>query len=137
MDESAYKQLLEKARKELPEEVFKKSRFTVPSVESFIQGKKTIFSNFAKIIDYINRDKEHVLKFLSKELATSAVIESGKAVFIGKFSGTQIADKIKKYLKEFVICTECGKPDTHMQKENRVTFLKCAACGATRPVQNI
>lgn len=137
MDISEYKKLLNKARSELPEQVFKKSRFSVPSVESFVQGKKTVFQNFSKIADYINRNQEHFLKFLTKETGTNATIESGSAVFVGKFSGILIADKIKKYLKEFVFCPECGKPDTSILKEGRVHFIKCSACGAKKPVRGI
>ncbi len=137
MEETEYLKLLKKARSELPEHVFRESRFSIPSVDSFIQGKKTVFQNFSKIVDYINRDAGHFLKFMTKELATSAVIEGHKAVFVGKFSGEQIADKIKKYLKEFVFCGECGKPDTKIDKENRISFMKCMACGAKRPLRII
>ena len=38
-------------------------------------------------------------------------------------------------MKEFVICKECGKPDTELKKENRLNFINCLACGAKHPVR--
>jgi translation initiation factor 2 subunit 2 len=38
------------------------------------------------------------------------------------------------YTETFVLCSECGKPDTRINKEGRVLVLECEACGAHRPV---
>ena len=38
------------------------------------------------------------------------------------------------YTETFVLCSECGRPDTHINKEGRVLILECEACGAHRPV---
>jgi len=37
-------------------------------------------------------------------------------------------EKIRKYAEEFVLCKKCGKPDTSLQKENDLVYLKCQAC---------
>jgi len=34
-----------------------------------------------------------------------------------------------------VICSECGKPDTRLVKDDRVLMLRCDACGGHRPVK--
>ena len=34
----------------------------------------------------------------------------------------------------YVVCTECGRPDTKIVKEDRVMVLECEACGARRPI---
>ena len=41
------------------------------------------------------------------------------------------------YLKEYVMCQECNKPDTEIIDRNGVKMLKCTACGALRPVKVI
>jgi len=41
---------------------------------------------------------------------------------------------IDAYIKEYVICSECGRPDTHLIKSDRILTLRCDACGAHRPV---
>jgi translation initiation factor 2 subunit 2 len=47
----------------------------------------------------------------------------------------KINEKIEAYAKEFVICSECKKPDTELTKENRLMFIKCLACGAKKTVR--
>ena len=42
---------------------------------------------------------------------------------------------IKSYIEDYVICSECGKPDTRLVKDDRVMLLRCDACGGHRPVR--
>lgn len=129
-----YKELLEKARKELPELSQSHDRFELPKVRGHIQGNKTVISNFPQIASSINRDVDHLLKFILKELATPGEMKN-QILFIGrKVSAVMINDKIEKYVKEFVLCKECKKPDTKLIKEDKITFVKCQACGAKHPV---
>ena len=34
------------------------------------------------------------------------------------------------------LCPECKKPDTKLEKEGRVIFIRCMACGAKHPVKS-
>jgi translation initiation factor 2 subunit 2 len=130
-----YSQLLEKAKKELPAKSETHERFEVPKVRGHVQGNKTVISNFPQIASAINREVDHLLKFLLKELATPGEMKN-QMLFIGrKVSAVMINDKIDKYVKEFVLCKECKKPDTKLLKEDKITFVRCQACGAKHPVQ--
>lgn len=137
MSEKEYLKMLDEARENLPEKVFERERFEVPSVNSFVEGKKTVFTNFSRIASHIAREESHLFKFLTKELGTMGAVDSGKLVLVGKFSKFHLEEKIKKYVKEFVTCRECGKMDTLLRKDGRLWFLKCEACGAKRPVPNV
>jgi translation initiation factor 2 subunit 2 len=137
MTEKDYLKMLSEARKELPERVFEKTRFEIPKVQSFVEGKKTAFTNFSKIASHINREESHFCKFLVKELGTGGIVEGGKLLLVGKFPNSLLNDKVAKYVKEYVTCKECGKQDTLLLKEDRILFLKCEACGAKRPVPNV
>lgn len=137
MDEQEYLKLLKKARSELPAKVFEKTRFKIPLVDSLIQGKKTVFNNFNKFPDVLNRPREHLIKFLTKELGTTAALLNNRLIIVGKFSPTQLNEKIKKYVNEFVKCSECSKPDTKLLKEDRIVYIKCMACGAKKPVRTL
>jgi len=132
-----YEELLKRARSQLPAIVFEKKRFEVPRVKGMIQGNRTIVNNFKAIADYIARKPEHLMKFLLRELATQGILEGQRATFTGKFSSAILNEKINKYVNEFVKCGECGKPDTKLIKEGRLTFMKCMACGSKRPVRSI
>ncbi len=132
-----YEELLKRAMEQRPKEIVEKSRFEIPKAISNIQGNRTIITNFSRIAQTLNRDKKHLMKFFDRELATNGVLSEQSAEFIGRFSNSQINSKIEKYVEEFVLCKECGKPDTKLLKEDRHTILKCTACGARRPVRSI
>lgn len=133
----AYEEMLDRALSRLPEKVFEKSRFEIPISDSFTMGNRTIVRNFQEVAQKMNRDPNHLMKFLSGELATSGNFESRGAVFQGRFTNTQINEKIEKYAHTYVLCNECGKPDTKLMKEERIVFLKCEACGARHSVRSI
>ena len=59
-----YKEMLEKARSNLPEHVFQNERFEIPNVRGHIQGSRTILSNFNQIASSLGRDPNHMLKFI-------------------------------------------------------------------------
>lgn len=125
-----YEKLLKKARKEMPEVVFKKERFEIPKVKGHIQGNRTVVINFNQIAATLRIKPEHLLKYVLKELATPGDMKK-KAVLLGtKVPASRINDKIRQYANEFVLCRECGKPDTQLTKDGKMTNLRCAACGA-------
>ncbi len=130
-----YEKLLKKARKELPESVLKTERFEIPKVKGHLEGNKTIISNFEQIANTLRRSIEHLLKYVLRELATPGDMRKGALIIGRKVSASKVNEKIAKYANEFVICPECKKPDTKLNKEDRVTFIKCLACGAKHPVK--
>jgi len=132
---SDYEALLKRARKQLPKKVLETSRFETPRVTGMIQGNKTIITNLFKISGRVNRNINDIIKFLSKELATAAEVSGQQVIFKGKFSSSVINEKLMKYLNTYVLCSECGKPDTKLIKEGRFTFIKCEACGAKKPLR--
>ena len=131
-----YKKLLKKARKEVPESIKSSERFEIPKVKGHIEGNKTIISNFQQIADILGRPIEHLLKYVLRELATPGEMRKDSLIIGTKISASRINEKIQKYAEEFVICPECKRPDTEMKKEDKVTFIKCMACGARHPVKS-
>ena len=128
--------MLEDARKNLPEAVFLKERFEIPNVLGHMQGNRTIISNFLQIASTLRRDVSHMLKYVLKELATPGEIKKSGALIIGtKVPASRINEKIRQYANEFVLCFECGKPDTRIEREDGLTYMKCTACGARNIVK--
>lgn len=134
MEEYKYEDLLERALRGLPSTKTEDSRFIIPELKVFIEGKTTIFDNFDAICGYMNREAEHVMKFLLKELGTAGKMEGNRAIFQGRFPKEEVGHQIQRYMDEYVLCWECKKPDTHFVKMERVWVLKCDACGAIRPI---
>lgn len=134
MEFHKYDWMLERAYANMPPIVFEKSRFEVPKAMVSIEGNKTIVKNFMEIASYLNRDPKHILKFMGKDMGAAWRLEGQRAVFVGKFGSMTINKKIEKYVKLYVICPVCGKPDTKLVKIDRVLVMKCMACGAISPV---
>ena len=132
-----YNEMLERARKNLPEKVLKKERFEIPKVRGHIQGNRTVISNFREIANTLHREPEHLLKFVLRELAAPGELHKGAVIIGRKVSASQVNEKIQKYAKIFVFCPACGKPDTKLIKEGNFVFIKCMACGARKSVPNI
>lgn len=131
-----YENLLDRARKNLSESVLKSERFEYPKVIGHIQGNRTIVTNFYQIADALHREPEHLLKYVLKELATPGELKKSGALIMGtKVSASRINEKISQYVKEFVLCPECKRPDTKLTKEDKITFMKCQACGAKRTIK--
>ena len=128
--------MLEEVRKNLPEAVFLKERFEIPKALGHMQGNRTIISNFLQIASTLRRDVNHFLKYVLKELATPGEIKKSGALILGtKVPASRINDKIRQYANEFVLCLECGKPDTKLEKDGNFIYMKCTACGAKNTVK--
>lgn len=126
---------LERAMKKMPDTKGPKERFVMPMPKVFYEGKTTVLENFGAIAEKFNRDPDHLMKYLLQELGTAGKIEGGRGIFQGKFSEQVITRQIESYFEEYVVCTECRLPDTHLTKSDRILMLKCDACGAHRPVR--
>ena len=126
-----YDDHLDRALERTPEIEDSADRFDVPDPEVRQEGNVTVYENFQDTLDRLDRDDEHVLKFLQNELGTSAHIdESGRACLTGEFGRGRISDAIDEYTEEYVLCSECGLPDTRLEREQGAVLLRCEACGA-------
>ena len=134
-EEIDYNKLLDYAYKKLPETKEAKARFEIPKVRGHLQGNRTIISNFHQISQTLNRPPQHVLKYILKELATPGELKKNGVIIGTKIPASRINDKIEKYVEEYVICNECGKPDTKLVKEGNYVFKRCLACGAKESVK--
>ena len=130
-----YQDLLKRARKELPELSEEVKRFEVPKVRGHIQGNRTVISNFHQIANTLGRPVEHFLKYILKELAAPGDLKSSALILGTKIPASRINEKVQQYFKDFVICSECNRPDTKLVKDDKITFIKCAVCGAKQPVR--
>lgn len=131
----SYENLLDRGMKRVPKAAGSGERFQMPKAMVLNQGMKTIIANFLDVSGCLRREPGHLMKFLLKELATSGEVRGKAAEFTGRFGPSLIDKKIEIYVKGYVICQECRRPDTKLIKKDRLEFLKCEACGAKHPVK--
>ena len=132
-----YKELLKRARSQIPEVTVKRERLELPRLNYSIIGMRTIVYNFKEVADTLNRDPQHILKFLMREMATAATIQEARVIFQGKFSQETLQRLLQRYMESFVVCPVCKRPDTKIVKEKRLSFLVCEACGAKSSIQQL
>lgn len=132
-----YETLLKRARSQLPEITSKRERLEIPKLNYSVTGMRTMIHNFKDIAEALNRDPQHLLKFLTSELATAATIQESKVIFQGKFPKETLERLIQRYMETFVVCPVCKRPDTRIIKEKRLSFLVCEACGAKSSVRHL
>lgn len=132
-----YEKLLQKAEEELPERSAGSERFVLEKIKGHLEGNKTILINLKKIAKDLSRDENHLLKYLLRELAAPGKVVGERVILGTKVAASAINKKIKKYASEFVYCSECGKPDTKLVEEKEITYLRCLACGAKKPVKKV
>jgi len=132
-----YEKLLNRALEQVPRTVFERERFQIPEADVAVIGNRTTLRNFRSIASALNREPEHMLKYLLRELGAAGNLEGNQAIFQGRFVKSVVDDRIKRYVQEFVLCRECNKPDTKLIKQERVHVLKCEACGARASVRSV
>jgi len=137
MMDSDYGRLLDRAWSMLPEHLGTPVRFEMPVAETFVEGNTTIIKNFGELADKLRREPDHMLKFLFKELAAPGIRDGGRVVMQRVLKQSVINKKIEDYAKEFVLCHECGKPDTNISELEGVKIIKCEACGGWWPMRRI
>jgi translation initiation factor 2 subunit 2 len=132
-----YEELLKRARSQLPEVGVKSERLELPRLHYARIGMRTVIYNFKELADALNRDPQHLLKFLSGEMATAATIQGSRVIFQGKFLEDTFERLIQRYMESFVVCPVCKLPDTKILKEKRLSFLICQACGAKSSIKQL
>ena len=130
-----YEASLDRAMDSVPDLDTGDSRLDVPDAQAQKDGAFTRLTNLGRVADALSRDAEHLHRVIQRELGTNGQFGGDRARYNGSFSGGDFDTAIDSYSQEFVICSECGLPDTHLEMEGRTQMLRCEACGAFRPVE--
>ena len=130
----------EKLLKRIEKKLIKNSkvtdgRFELPTVDVMWEGQKTYLRNFTEYPKLMRRDPSKLLQYLSKEFAVPAERVGESAMFIGKRDPDDFTRLLKIYVNDYVRCLTCQSPDTRIQKEKRIHFLICEACGAKSTIK--
>lgn len=131
-----YEALLKRAHDAMPEvKVTGDERWSIPEIEVIFEGKTTVWRNFQDIADVLRRDAGHIQGHILKSLGSAGSTDGRRLILKSVIPEEKLKNKVKEYANTFVICGECGKPDTHLVKEGRINVIECMACGAKRPVK--
>ncbi len=111
------------------------SRLEIPIPQIIWVGQRTFFRNFMEFPKALRRDPEKLLLYLNKELASAGYIAGERVIFLGRKEPSSFGALIDRYIKDYVICPVCGSPDTRTEKNKKLGFLLCEACGARSSIK--
>ena len=111
------------------------SRFELPPVDVMWEGQRTYLRNFSDFPKIMRRNSAKLLQYLSKEFAVPAERIGDSAMFIGKRDPDDFTRLLKIYINDYIMCPTCKSPDTRTEKEKRISFLICEACGAKSTIK--
>ena len=132
-----YDKLLDRVWSKLPEKLKSSERFELPEADSFIEGKTTIVRNLTELSNTLDRKPSHIIRFLSKEFAVPTSLEGNRVVIQRRLKQQQVQEKVNAYAAEYVLCHECGRPDTQITELSGEKIIKCTACGGWWPYRRI
>lgn len=110
-------------------------RYKMPVVYGKIEGRgngiKTVIPNITDVALSLHRPPGEVCKFFGCELGaqTTYSAETDRAIVNGAHTDATLQSLIHRYIEKFVICPQCGLPETDYKIKNEVIYHKCAACG--------
>jgi len=116
-----------------------KKRFIMkPPQCARVGTKKTSFVNFTEICQTLKRQPKHVLAFILAELGTSGSVDGNNQLIVkGRFQQKQLESVLRRYIKEYVTCHTCRSPNTILERDVRLYFLKCRVCQSRCSVATI
>ena len=134
MAKDEYESLLDKSSDILSKSNISEERLKIPEPNIIREGKVTIVRNFMDMVDMINRDPKHIMKYLMKEFGIGLNLDGKRLIINKKVTLEEFTQKIEQYLNVFVRCYECNSPDTEIKKVGRTNVIECKACGAQHPI---
>jgi len=115
-------------------------RYKMPSVYGKIEGRgngiKTVIPNITDVALALHRDPGEVNKFFGCELGaqTTYNADTDRAVVNGAHTDGVLQTAIKSYIDIFVLCPNCGLPETDYKIKSGCIYHKCMACGSKEMV---
>jgi translation initiation factor 2 subunit 2 len=136
MKKTAYEKLLKRIDGERSKNSAETdSRFELPPVDVMWEGQRTYLRNFSDFPKIMRRDSAKLLQYLSKEFAVPAERIGDSAMFVGRRDPDDFTRLLKIYVNDYIMCPTCKSPDTRTEKEKRISFLICEACGAKSTIK--
>ena len=136
MKKTAYEKLLKRIDGERSKNSAETdSRFELPPVDVMWEGQRTYLRNFSDFPKIMRRDSAKLLQYLSKEFAVPAERIGDSVMFIGRRDPDDFTRLLKIYVNDYIMCPTCKSPDTRTEKEKRISFLICEACGAKSTIK--
>lgn len=109
----------------------------ISSPNIIFSNKKTIWKNFRKNCDQIQRPELHFERFIQNEYSVvTSINKNGQLLIIGRYPIQMIISSYKKYIKLYVLCATCKSYKTNIIKNinTRINYVNCLNCKTSKPI---
>jgi translation initiation factor 2 subunit 2 len=111
----------------------------LPGVRIEPAGRKTIWINFKKMCELLNRDVQDLKAFIEFELTTTSTLDGEQRLHIGisRATADKMQNLVKKFVSSHVLCGSCKGYNTSLVRNSsqRLVEVKCSDCKASRAVE--
>lgn len=93
--------------------------------------KITVLTNMDKFSKELIFDKNLLIRILGKKLSCKSGIDktTNNYYLQGEFSSQQIKEILYGFIKDYLLCSTCDKPEVEIKCKNDKIKQKCKACG--------
>ncbi|ORD94671.1 IF5 [Enterospora canceri] len=106
-------------------------RYKMQGVQTKVESGRTTITNLEEIGRALRREPGHILRYLGVTLGCSTKVVETKYTVAGAFDETKLQGAIYDFIDQFVLCKECGNPETKFVVEKEGLSRACSSCGAT------
>jgi translation initiation factor 2 subunit 2 len=101
-------------------------------------GVRTLWENFGKIANQIEKDEKHISDFVSSELGAKVSINANRGMLLyGRFNEGDFQSILRNYVKTYCKCTFCGYMATNLQQDTTFDIIICSYCGRNNSIPSI
>lgn len=114
-------------------------KLNLPPIDVAREGTtKSVWRNFARFAESMNREQQHLMKFVLAELGTSGSLDGSRRLVIkGRFQEKQLETVIRHYVADYVKCNQCGGNKTTFRREKRLDWICCEGPGGCRSKRSV
>lgn len=103
---------------------------------------KKLEKNFIKIVNIdeisssLERCDNELCQWFKKRIGTNVRVEGGSLIINSKKGGVvELEDILEEFIEGYVICRECGNPETWYSPYKTRVLLICKACGGVSKLE--
>lgn len=111
-------------------------RYKMPLIQVKVEGRgngiKTAIPNMVDVAKALGRPPSYPTKYLGVELGaqTQMMADQERYIVNGQFEADRFQDLLDGFIKKFVLCQECGNPETKLRvTSKKLIESSCLACG--------
>ena len=92
--------------------------------------KITILTNMDKFSKELMFDKNILIRILGKKLSCKSGIDKNNIYYLqGEYSNEQVKRTLYSFIKEYLLCVTCNKPEVNIKYKKNKIKQKCRSCG--------